>query len=56
MDKMGHNVSLSISNVSIHGFPATGKTSVIRLAMGQPADPHHNSTGVAEPPKINVPL
>ena len=33
-DKLGHMVKVSISNVSIHGFPATGKTSVIRLVKG----------------------
>ena len=51
---MGHNVKVSISNVSIHGFPATGKTSVIRLAMGQPPVLYHNSTAVAEPPKCSI--
>ena len=54
MDKMGHNVSLSISNVSIHGFPATGKSSVIKLAMGQPPVMYHHSTAVAEPPKCSI--
>ena len=54
MDKMGHNVEVRISNVSIHGFPATGKTSVIRLAMGQPPVLHHDSTGVAEPPSCSI--
>ena len=48
-DRLGHTVTVSISNVSIHGFPATGKTSVVRLAMGLPFK-DQGSTGVAEPP------
>ena len=54
MDKLGHNVEVSISNVSVHGFPATGKTSVVRLAMGQPPVMSHHSTGVAEPPSCSI--
>ena len=54
MDKLGNNVKVRISNVSIHGFPATGKTSTIRLAMGQPPVLHHHSTAVAEPPKCSI--
>ena len=51
---MGHNVEVRISNVSIHGFPATGKTSVIRLAMGESPVLHHDSTAAAEPPTCSV--
>ena len=53
-DKLGHNVTISISNVTIHGHPATGKTSVINLAMGRPPPVNHHSTGVAEPPSCSI--
>ena len=36
MDKLGYNVTVSITNVTTQGPPATGKTSVIDLAMGRP--------------------
>ena len=54
MDKLGYNVTVSISNVTTHGHPATGKTSVIDLAMGRPPAVDRHSTGVAEPPSCSI--
>ena len=54
MDKLGRNVTVKISNVTIHGHPATGKTSVINLAMDRPPALNHHSTGVAEPPLCSI--
>ena len=53
-DKLGYNVTVSISTVTTQGPPATGKTSVIDLAMGRPPAMERNSTGVAEPPSCSV--
>ena len=55
-NRLDHYVTVEISNVSIHGFPATGKTSVIRLAMGLGLlpDEDQDSTGVAEPPSGSI--
>ena len=54
MDKLGYNVTVSISNITTQGPPATGKTSVIDLAMGRPPAVDHHSTGVAEPPSCSI--
>ena len=54
MDKLGYNVTVSISNVTTQGLPATGKTSVINLAMGRPPAVDRHSTGVAEPPSCSI--
>ena len=54
MDKLGYNVTVSISNVTTQGPPATGKTSVIDLAMGRPPAVDRHSTGVAEPPSCSI--
>ena len=54
MDKLGYNVTVSISNVTLQGPPATGKTSVIDLAMGRPPAVDRHSTGVAEPPSCSI--
>ena len=54
MDKLGYNVTVSISNVTTQGPPATGKTSVIDLAMGRPLAVDRHSTGVAEPPSCSI--
>ena len=53
-DKLGYNVTVSISNVTTQGPPATGKTSVIDLAMGRPPAVDRHSTGVAEPPSCSI--
>ena len=53
-DKLGYNISVSIINVTTHGFPATGKTSVINLVMARPPVINHHSTGVAEPPSCSI--
>ena len=54
MDKLGYNVTVSISNVTTQGPPATGKTSVIDLAMGRPPAVERHSTGIAEPPSCSI--
>ena len=54
MDKLGYNVTVSISNVTTQGPPATGKTSVIDLAMGRPPAVERHSTGVAETPSCSI--
>ena len=54
MDKLGYNVTVSISNVTLQGSPATGKTSVVDLAMGRPPAVDCHSTGVAEPPSCSI--
>ena len=54
MDKLGYNVTVSISNVTTQGPPATGKTSVIDLAMGRPPAVDRHSTGIAEPPSCSI--
>ena len=54
MDKLGYNVTVSISNVTTQGPPATGKTSVIDLAMGRPPAVYRHSTGIAEPPSCFI--
>ena len=54
MDKLGYNVTVSISNVTTQGPPATGKTSVIDLAMGRHSAVDRHSTGVAEPPSCSI--
>ena len=54
MDKLGYNVTVEISNVTTQGPPATGKTSVIDLAMGRPPAVERHSTGVAEPPSCSI--
>ena len=54
MDMLGYNVTVSISNVTIHGLPDTGKTSVIDLTMGRPPAEDRHSTGFAEPPSCSI--
>ena len=53
-DKLSYNVTVSITNVTLQGAPATGKTSVIDLAMGRPPAVDRQSTGVAEPPCCSI--
>ena len=38
----------------MQGPPATGKTSVIDLAMGRPSAAERHSTGIAEPPSCSI--
>ena len=35
MDTLGLNVTMSIVNVGAQGYPGTGKTSLLDLAMGK---------------------
>ena len=51
---MGYNVTVNISTVTMQGPPATGKTSVIDLAMGRPPAVERHSTGIAEPPSCSI--
>ena len=51
---MGYNVTVDISTVTMQGPPATGKTSVIDLAMGRPPAMERHSTGIAEPPSCSI--
>ena len=53
-DKLGYNVTVSISTVTTQGPPATGKSSVIDLAMGRPPAVERHSTGIAEPPSCSI--
>ena len=53
-DKLGYNVTVSISTVTTQGPPATGKSSVIDLAMGRPPAVERHSTGFAEPPSCSI--
>ena len=53
-DKLGYNVTVSISNVSIHGLLGTGKTSVFDLATGDDPAMDHHSTSVVVPPQCSI--
>ena len=48
MDSLGMDVTMSITNIGIHGYPGTGKTSFLDLATGK--KPALASTGCVNPP------
>ena len=50
MDSLGLNVTMSITNIGAQGYPGTGKTSLLDLAMGKDPAPTRNSTGCVDPP------
>ena len=50
MDALGTNVIMNITNIGTQGYPGTGKTSLLDLAMGKPAALTRNSTGCVDPP------
>ena len=50
MDSLGLNVAMSITNIGAQGYPGTGKTSLLDLAMGKDPAPTRNSTGCVDPP------
>ena len=41
---------MNITNIGTQGYPGTGKTSILDLAMGKEAAPQRNSTGCIDPP------
>ena len=50
MDSLGTIVTMRITNIGARGYPGTGKTSLLDLAMGKPVAPTRNSTGFVDPP------
>ena len=50
MDSPGFNVSMNITNIGIHGYPGTGKTSFLDLATGKKPALTRESTGCVDPP------
>ena len=50
MDALGLNVTMSIVNVRAQGYPGTGKTSLLDLAMGKDLADTRTSTGCFDPP------
>ena len=50
MDSLGSNVTMSITNIGIQGYPGTGKTSFLDLATGKEPALTRNSTGCVDPP------
>ena len=47
---LGETVTMNITNIGTQGYPGTGKTSILDLAMGKEAAPQRNSTGCIDPP------
>ena len=47
---LGVTVTMNITNIGTQGYPGTGKTSILDLAMGKEAAPQRNSTGCIDPP------
>ena len=41
---------MNITNIGTQGYPGTGKTSILDLAMGKELAPQRNSTGCIDPP------
>ena len=50
MDALGLNITMSIVNVGAQGYPGTGKTSLLDLAMGKDPAGYRNSIGGIDPP------
>ena len=50
MDSLGTNVIMNITNLGAQGYPGTGKTSLLDLAMGKEPALMRNSTGCIDPP------
>ena len=46
------NVTMSITNIGAQGYPGTGKTSLLDLAMGKDPAPTRISTGCVDPPSF----
>ena len=49
-DSLVAEVTIKITNIGVHGYPGTGKTSVLDLAMGKPPADTRTSTDCIEPP------
>ena len=47
---LGVTVTMDITNIGTQGYPGTGKTSILDLAMGKEPAPQRNSTGCIDPP------
>ena len=47
---LGVTVTMNITNIGTQGYPGTGKTSILDLAMGKDPAPQRNSTGCIDPP------
>ena len=47
---LGVTVTMNITNIGTQGYPGTGKTSILDLAMGKEPAPQRNSTGCIDPP------
>ena len=47
---LGATVIMNITNIGTQGYPGTGKTSILDLAMGKEPAPQRNSTGCIDPP------
>ena len=47
---LGVTVTMNITNIGAQGYPGTGKTSILDLAMGKEPAPQRNSTGCIDPP------
>ena len=50
MDALGLNVTMSVIDVEAQGYPGTGKTSLLNLAMGKDPAETRISTGGIDPP------
>ena len=50
MGALGLNITMSIINVGAQGYPGTGKTSLLDLAMGKDPAGYRNSIGGIDPP------
>ena len=47
---LGVTVTMNITNIGTQGYPGTGKTSILDLAMGKEPAPQRNSTDCIDPP------
>ena len=50
MESIKVTVTMRIIKIEAQGYPGTGKTSLLNLAMGKNPAPTRNSTGFVEPP------
>ena len=50
MSSLGVTVIMNITNIATRGYPGTGKTSILDLAMGKEPAPQRNSTACIDPP------
>ena len=50
LNSLGLKVSMYITNIGAHGYPGTGKTSLLDLAMGKDPAETRTSTGCIDPP------